>query len=622
MGQILSRFHFVNGPEAGPSTTPQVEPVYRCTDALTALLFDRDPEIRAQSAKVTGEQHSITAYEGLIKLLTDSSGRVRFFAAMSLGKLGKREAIPAIESMLRENADKDPYVRHAGAMALTWIGDVDALIDAGKDGSSPVRMGALLAMRRLQRDEIAMFLHDRDPFIVLEAARAINDEPINGAAQDLAALITNTPNFPSSTPGTNAPNDSLSATGGEGRGEEEALLRRVLNANFHVGTAQTAKALASYAARKDAPNNMRAEALEQLADWEHPSGRDRVVGLWRPVAATRYRGTAVQSLEPILSDLLRTAPESVTIAAIRAAKQLEITNVAPILSSLVTSTNLNANVRIEALKALSTLDSATFEKALNVAQSDPNEEVRKAATELQALATRSDAAEKLAATLQNGTTGEKQAALAALGALKTPAAEDVLEKWLDRLIVGEVPKELQLDLLEAAGKHPTPAIKQKVSKYDASKPKEDVLVSYEECLSGGNPEAGKKIFFERADVQCLRCHKISGQGGDVGPDLSHIGSQKDPRYLLESIVFPNRQIAQGYESVMVTLKNDDSFAGVFKSENADELVINTPQSGLVTIKKKDIETRQKSLSPMPEGMAQILSKRDLRDLIAYLSSLK
>ena len=181
---------------------------------------------------------------------------------------------------------------------------------------------------------------------------------------------------------------------------------------------------------------------------------------------------------------------------------------------------------------------------------------------------------------------------------------------------------MQLDLLEAAGKHPSPGIKQKVAKYEASKPKEDVLISYQECLFGGNPDAGKKIFFERADVQCLRCHKVNGQGGDVGPDLSHVSAQKDRRYLLESIVFPNRQIAQGYESVMVTLKNDESYAGVFKSENDNELVINTPQSGLVTVKKRDIETRQKSLSPMPEGMAQILSKRDLRDLIAYLSTLK
>src|SRR5262249_6835702 len=88
IGQILSRFHFADGAEAGLPATPQVEPVYRCTDVLTALLADRDPEIRAQSAKVAGEHHSISSFDGLIKLLTDSSARVRFFAAMSLGKLG------------------------------------------------------------------------------------------------------------------------------------------------------------------------------------------------------------------------------------------------------------------------------------------------------------------------------------------------------------------------------------------------------------------------------------------------------------------------------------------------------------------------------------------------------
>jgi quinoprotein glucose dehydrogenase len=604
IGQILSQFRS-GGAVGTPRPTSSVNPTsLKYAETLTELLSDADAEIRAQSAKVAGERRCLAAYDGLIKLLTDSSARVRFFAAMSLGKLGRSEAIPAIETMLRQNADKDPYLRHAGAMALTWIGDVDALINAAKDESSSVRMGALLAMRRLQCSEIAMFLHDRDPWIVLEAARAINDEPVNGAAQDLAMLISETPNFPTTAE------------------EKEALLRRVLNANFHVGTTRTAKALASYAARNDAPDNMRAEALEELADWEHPSGRDRVIGLWRPVAATRYHGTAVQSLEPILSELLRKAPDTVSIAAIRAAKQLEITNVAPMLSSLVASLNLNADVRIEALKALSTMDSAAFEKALTIAQSDRNEELRKAATELQALAKTSDAAERLANTLQTGTTGEKQAAFAALGALKTPGAEEVLGKWLDRLVAGQLPKELELDLIDAAEKHSSAEIKQKLSKYRASKPTDDILASYEDTLFGGNPEAGKKIFFERADVQCVRCHKINGVGGDVGPDLSHVSAQKDRRYLLESIVFPNRQIAQGYESVLVTLKNDESYAGVFKSENDNELVINTPQSGLVTVKKKDIETRQKSLSPMPEGMAQILSKRDLRDLIAYLSALK
>ena len=136
-----------------------------------------------------------------------------------------------------------------------------------------------------ERGEIALFLNDSDPALVLEAARAINDEPINGAMRDLAALI-----------------DRPTAS--------EPLLRRVLNANFHLGTSASAKALATFAARADAPENMRVESLEELADWPQPSGRDRVVGLWRPVAAVRHRETATEALQPALDAAkLRVVPD-------------------------------------------------------------------------------------------------------------------------------------------------------------------------------------------------------------------------------------------------------------------------------------------------------------------------
>ena len=118
------------------------------------------------------------------------------------------------------------------------------------------------------------------------------------------------------------------------------------------------------------------------------------------------------------------------------------------------------------------------------------------------------------------------------------------------------------------------------------------------------------------------CHKIETYGGDVGPDLSHIGSQKDRHYILESIVLPNKEIAQGYDSVRVTLKDDQSYAGVLKKETPTELVINSPDAGLITVKKSEIDSRQKALSPMPEGLGQILTKDDIRNLIEYLSSLK
>jgi quinoprotein glucose dehydrogenase len=186
-----------------------------------------------------------------------------------------------------------------------------------------------------------------------------------------------------------------------------------------------------------------------------------------------------------------------------------------------------------------------------------------------------------------------------------------------------VPKELQFDLLEAAAKRSAPAVKEKLSDYHASKPKDDPTAHYREVLFGGDPVQGKKIFFERTETQCVRCHKISGEGGDVGPDLSHIAAQKDRQFLLESVLLPNKEVAQGFESVTVTLKSGVNYAGVLKSETDHELVINSPEEGgLITFKQSDIQARQKGLSPMPEGMVQTISRQDLRNLVEYLSSLK
>src|SRR5262249_44338361 len=149
------------------------------------------------------------------------------------------------------------------------------------------------------RAEITTFLHDSDPALVLEAARAINDEPINGGWRELAALI-------------------------EKPTIDEALLRRVLNANLHYGTPDTAKALAAFASRGESPEKMRVEAVQELADWPKPSGRDRVIGLWRPTAFKRDEATLRDALQPVLAGILKDAPDSVRIAAARAAGQLNI----------------------------------------------------------------------------------------------------------------------------------------------------------------------------------------------------------------------------------------------------------------------------------------------------------
>jgi len=74
--------------------------------------------------------------------------------------------------------------------------------------------------------------------------------------------------------------------------------------------------------------------------------------------------------------------------------------------------------------------------------------------------------------------------------------------------------------------------------------------------------------------------------------------------------------------VLLTLKNGTAYAGVIKSETPDAIELNSPEEGLVTVKKSDIQEREKGLSGMPDGMAEILSKQDLRNLVEFLASVK
>ena len=111
-------------------------------------------------------------------------------------------------------------------------------------------------------------------------------------------------------------------------------------------------------------------------------------------------------------------------------------------------------------------------------------------------------------------------------------------------------------------------------------------------------------------------------GGEVGPELTGIGSKQNREYLLESLIFPNKKIAQGFESLIVTTREGMNFAGTVKSENDMELILNSPEDGEVTVKKNNITARQQGLSAMPEGLPMLLTKREIRDLVEYLASLR
>ena len=157
--------------------------------------------------------------------------------------------------------------------------------------------------------------------------------------------------------------------------------------------------------------------------------------------------------------------------------------------------------------------------------------VRAAARTVLAQLEAADAVALLDQALASGERIERQAALAALANLRGTAVNDVLAKSLDRLLAGEFPADSQLDLLAAAepqlNRH---AQGQSSTEYEAA-PQVRTIRSppWRACLEGGDAERGRKLFFERGQLSCVRCHKIGGTGGDVGPDLTKIADRQAAR---------------------------------------------------------------------------------------------
>ena len=193
---------------------------------------------------------------------------------------------------------------------------------------------------------------------------------------------------------------------------------------------------------------------------------------------------------------------------------------------------------------------------------------------------------------------------------------------MGNLAAGQVERGLQLDLLEVVSSKGSPEMQAKAKAFEQDLQESSPFKEFDIVLEGGDAEAGRKIFLEREEVACLRCHKVAGQGGEVGPVLDGLATRHPVNYILESILTPNAVIAQGYESVLIETKDDEYYAGLIKQENDKELILESPEDGLITLDVNRIQSREKGLSGMPEGLYLMLSKRELRDLMAFLTSLK
>ncbi len=153
-------------------------------------------------------------------------------------------------------------------------------------------------------------------------------------------------------------------------------------------------------------------------------------------------------------------------------------------------------------------------------------------------------------------------------------------------------------------------------------------------IVAGDPMIGKKIFLESGG--CSNCHMVNGEGGRLGPDLSRVGAARSVSYLVDSIRSPDKELSSGmtdpnnhyglplvYDSVTVITASGEQITGIAKNEDTFSIQLLGTDQTVYSLLKKDLkEVRHERKSLMPPYSEESLDAPRLRDLIAYLLTLR
>lgn len=575
------------------------------------LLKDSDSEVRSQAVKILADARTTEAAEAIVPLLDDKSDRVRSFAAIGVGKCGIVTALPKLLEILAENNDEDVFLRHSIVQGLWYLNEREKILKEINNESAAVRMGILLTLRKLLDPRVKYFLADSDESIRNEAIRAINDLNLVTALPDLAEEI------------------KPYATGEEGvempDGHRDWIIQtRLINANFRVGEPENAANLLAYAAEPALPSILREQALKAIIEWPEPTPVDPTTGRYRPLDP-EDRPDISEAVTKNLPAVFEHAEGNLVGLSTEIALTYGVEAPVEMLKTQITDEDVELEARIKSLEGLAKQDPTALE-SLWEGLLGSNDPIFKAAVVEQLIEVDRERgiveAVKMAESKDMKT---RQQGYRLLGPVEDEAAVEIFTRQLANLDK-EKPGAL-LDLLEAAALQNDPRVVELLVAYNAALDATDPLAAFRPALKGGSVANGKEIFVTHAVGQCAKCHKVGGDGGVAGPDLTGIGTRHDAEYILESLVAPSAVVVPGYGLTMISLKDGESVGGALLRENDDEVVLKIPDPENPTqffekaIPLEDIASRQPPVSAMPP-MGLAMKKSEVRDLVAYLSSLK
>jgi putative membrane-bound dehydrogenase-like protein len=635
-------------------------------DAVIAVLKDskQDVTVRMQAARQLGTRKTREAVPALVAALSDADAALRFRAATALGRIGDARAV---QPLLDNLADPDLLARFATFTALNRIGKTspsawDAIVRALSSENAKVREGTAYAMRNT---------YDAALVAALSNYVTQTSNPAHGRIAGVAAIA---PLFKQSKPwngkwwGTQPVNGlppALEIEWAGTAGAQNALRTALDDPNPAVRRA-------AIVALRTAPDPAAGDRLVQLfkAEGDLPTRKD----VLRALAAIKSPGATALAVE-ILGNTKANAdllPETMKLAAVLGGPQM--------LDALVAM--LGGDVPVDMLasacETLGKIKDAKAVPALSTRVAHKDEKVATAATNALGQITGDASLKALLTILKDARPSIRRTAALAIGSQKSKDAiapllaiykdKDItkevitalaatpslkaLDAYLDglassdaslrstcRRAIRSIQKEA-LDVIEArldTNPLPTQVISElqsayqqfvpedkrtsKLWKYDTKKLSPEAFANYAK-IHPGKADAGWKMFRAQS-IGCIKCHKVGNDGGDVGPALTGIGTKYDRQFLIESVLYPNRQILDGYQQTIVRLKDGDVQSGVVRSETDAEITLFDASAEKLVIQKAEVAEREHSkLSVMPEGLHTGLKPEEFADLIGYLESLK
>ncbi|MGB0326183.1 MAG: PVC-type heme-binding CxxCH protein [Akkermansiaceae bacterium] len=551
---------------------------------LIGLAKDKDVEVRANVCRSLGDLKMKEASATLRESLTDSSLRVRSLAAIALSKCGGKADAPAIWKLIEENKGEDIWIRHAGITALKNLNDNEGAVAKMSSASVEARLCAVILLRKLDDPAVAGFVGDASRQVQIEAIRAVYDRHLVSGFPALAQLAGKASEF------------------------ADTVQRRILFASYWMGQPKDAARIMAMAGDPKIDGKVRETALRSLLRWNKPPTMDPVTSMYRPVESRQVKLLA--ALAAPLRQVMANAKGKEQALALELAKAVNLPMSAKALEAQVYDDSLESGIRVAALNTVAGQNKGKIPAIVEKLKNTKDGEVQAARLGLMFEAELPGRIEAAEGYLKTKNLPAVRAALALL-ATDTAGKEILTKAWSDP---ASVMKEARLDAYLALASSSDAGHKKLAAEF-AANPAELQKLS----LHGGNAEAGAIVFQNQG--ACMQCHMVNNKGGVQGPALDTLGKRLSGEKILESLVNPSAEIAEGYGLFTLTTKSGEALAGRLGKETSTAVELILPTGETKTVPKAQIKEQAGPTSAMPP-MALALPPKDLRNLISYLASLK